>query len=138
MVAEARYDSAYTFIFSPRPGTRAALMRERWVDEGVVGERFERLKVVVERSALAKHEARIGLVEEALVEGPSKRDPSMLTGRTTQGKLVHFAPVGEVAPGSFASVRIDGAAPHHLRGTLLSVEPPSPRRRTPLKVTISA
>jgi tRNA-2-methylthio-N6-dimethylallyladenosine synthase len=138
VVAEAEYDSAYTFIFSPRPGTRAAEMREWFVDEGVIGERFERLKVVLERSSLAKNRARIGRVEEALVEGPSKRNPAVLTGRTRQGKLVHFAADGEVPVGSFAAVRIDSAAPHHLTGTQLTVELPVPRRRTPIRLTATA
>jgi tRNA-2-methylthio-N6-dimethylallyladenosine synthase len=134
VVAAAEYDSAYTFIFSPRPGTRAAEMRERFVGEEEIGERFERLKVVLERSSLAKNRARIGRVEEALVEGPSKRNRDVLTGRTRQGKLLHFAASGEVPVGSFAMVRIDTAAPHHLTGTQVSVEPPPPRRRTPLRV----
>ena len=57
----------------------------------VVAERFERLKTVIDRSALARHQARVGRSEEVLVEGVSRRDASMLTGRTRQGKLVHFA-----------------------------------------------
>src|SRR4051794_14885027 len=60
VVAEARYDSAYTFLFSPRPGTEAAAQVERFVPPAVAAERFERLRVVVERSALARHEARVG------------------------------------------------------------------------------
>jgi tRNA-2-methylthio-N6-dimethylallyladenosine synthase len=138
VVAAAEYDGAFTFIFSPRPGTRAAEMRERFVDEGVIGERFERLKVVLERSSLAKNRARIGRVEEALVEGPSRRNPAMLTGRTRQGKLVHFAADGDVPVGSFAAVRIDSAAPHHLTGTQVTLELPVPRRRTPIRLTASA
>src|SRR3546814_16782606 len=67
---------------------------------------------------LAKHEARVGRVEEALVEGPSRKDPAILTGRTRQNKLVHFAS-DPIKPGSYATVRITGAAPHHLRGDLL-------------------
>ena len=94
VAAEAEYDSAYTFIFSPRPGTRAAAMEDRFVPVDVVAERFERLRVVVERSALAKHRGRIGRAEEVLVEGPSKRDALVTTGRTSQNKLVHFAPAG--------------------------------------------
>ncbi len=62
------------------------------------GERFERLRVVVERSALARHRARVGRVEEVLVEGPSKKDPPVVTGRTGQNKLVHFRPGRPVAP----------------------------------------
>ena len=63
--------------------------RSSWPPD-VIAERFERLRVVVERSALARHEARVGRVEEVLVEGPSKRDPAMTSGRTRQNKLVHF------------------------------------------------
>ncbi|MGA2037325.1 MAG: tRNA (N6-isopentenyl adenosine(37)-C2)-methylthiotransferase MiaB [Acidimicrobiales bacterium] len=131
VVAQAEYDSAYTFIFSPRPGTRAAAMEDRFVSDEVVAERFERLRVVVERSALARHTARVNKVEEVLVEGPSKRDSSKLSGRTRQNKLVHFSPnaagagiSGLVAAGSYAMVRITGAAPHHLRGKLVSTTEP--------------
>jgi len=122
VVAEAQYDSAYTFQFSPRPGTEAASIADRLVAPEVVAERFERLRVVVERSALAKHEARVGRVEEVLVEGPSRKDPTTLTGRTRQNKLVHFAAAGRpLAPGSFATVEVTSAAPHHLGGTLVEV-----------------
>jgi tRNA-2-methylthio-N6-dimethylallyladenosine synthase len=131
VAAAAEYDSAYTFVFSPRPGTRAAAAPERFVPEAVVAERFERLRVVVERSALLRHQARVGRVEEVLVEGPSKRDPRVLSGRTRQNKLVHFDPptAGACAPGAYARVRVTGAAPHHLRGELVDVGPPTPRVR---------
>ncbi|MHB1781456.1 MAG: tRNA (N6-isopentenyl adenosine(37)-C2)-methylthiotransferase MiaB [Acidimicrobiales bacterium] len=124
VVAEAGYDSAYTFIFSPRPGTRAAGMLDEAVPDPVVADRFARLTAVVERSALVRHGARVGVVEEVLVEGPSKKDPEVLTGRTRQGKLVHFAPVEGamgLGPGSFASVRVTASAPHHLAGELVAV-----------------
>src|SRR4051794_22959578 len=58
VAAAAEYDFAYTFIFSPRPGTEAALMEDHFVDPAVAAERFERLRVVIERSALARHRAR--------------------------------------------------------------------------------
>ena len=135
VAAEASYDSTYTFIFSPRPGTRAAAMPERFVPGQVVAERFERLRVVVERSALTRHRARIGRVEEVMIEGPSKRDPSVITGRTAQNKLVHFRPPsgGGMAEGSYAEVRVTGAAPHHLTGELLAVTArPSHRVRIPV------
>jgi tRNA-2-methylthio-N6-dimethylallyladenosine synthase len=122
VTAEAAYDSAYTFIFSPRPGTRAAEMTDRFVDREVIAERFERLRVVVERSALARHRARLGRVEEVLVEGPSKRDPAVRTGRTRQNKLVHFAPDTDDGPpaGAYVKVVVTGAAPHHLSGELVT------------------
>ncbi|HUY20872.1 MAG TPA: tRNA (N6-isopentenyl adenosine(37)-C2)-methylthiotransferase MiaB [Acidimicrobiales bacterium] len=137
VAAEAAYDSAYTFIFSPRPGTRAAAMTDRFVPGDVVAERFERLRVVVERSALARHRARIGGVEEVLVEGPSRRDPGTVTGRTRQNKLVHFAPpaAGAPAEGSYAEVLVREAAPHHLRGVLVGVTAPARRR---IRIPVSA
>jgi tRNA-2-methylthio-N6-dimethylallyladenosine synthase len=136
VAAEAGYDSAYTFVFSPRPGTRAAAMTDAFVDDAVVAERFERLRVVVERSALARHHARVGRIEEVLVEGPSRRDPAMVTGRTRQNKLVHFAPPadGAVPAGSYAAVRVERAAPHHLVGRLVEVLTTPTRRRIPVAV----
>lgn len=121
VVAEAAYDSAYTFIFSPRAGTRAAEMTDRYVGADTVAERFERLRVVVERSALARHRARVGRVEEVLVEGPSKRDPMVRSGRTRQNKLVHFPPDADGGPptGAYVDVAVTGAAPHHLVGELV-------------------
>jgi tRNA-2-methylthio-N6-dimethylallyladenosine synthase len=135
VAAEASYDSAYTFIFSPRPGTRAAAMTDRFVPAPVVADRFERLRRVVERSALARHRARIGRVEGAVVEGPSKRDPSVVTGRTTQNKLVHFRPVGGNPPpaGSYADLLITDAAPHHLNGELLAITA-APSHRVRIRV----
>jgi tRNA-2-methylthio-N6-dimethylallyladenosine synthase len=134
VAAEAEYDSAYTFIYSPRPGTEAAERVDDFVAPDVVADRFERLRVVVERSALARHEARVGRVEEVLVEGPSRKDPAVLTGRTRQNKLLHFAS-GPIRAGSYATVRVTGAAPHHLRGDLLEVTAgPTHRTRLPLLV----
>ena len=133
VVAEAQYDSAYTFIYSPRPGTEAADRVAEFVDPAVVGERFDRLRVVVERSALAKHEARVGRVEEILVEGPSKRDPAVISGRTAQNKLVHVPGDAGLRPGAFAEVRIVSAGPHFLRGELIEITA-RPRHRTRIPV----
>jgi tRNA-2-methylthio-N6-dimethylallyladenosine synthase len=134
VVAEAAYDSAYTFIFSPRPGTRAAAMADRFVAPEVISARFERLKAVVDRSSLARHQARVGRSEEVLVEGVSRRDESMLTGRTRQGKLVHFAPTAPgagpaPAAGALARVTVTAGHPHHLTGRLDQVTA-APRHRT--------
>jgi tRNA-2-methylthio-N6-dimethylallyladenosine synthase len=123
VAAEAEFDSAYTFVFSPRPGTRAASMTEHFLSAEVTAERMVRLRNVVERSALIKHSERVGRVEEVVVEGPSKRNQSITTGRTGQNKLVHFVvPDGRsVASGSYAEVRVTDAARHHLTGDLLEV-----------------
>jgi tRNA-2-methylthio-N6-dimethylallyladenosine synthase len=134
VVAEAEFDSAYTFVFSPRPGTRAAAMEEAFVPPDVVADRFERLRGVVERAALRRNRARVGRTEEVLVEGPSRRDPAALTGRTRQGKLVHFAPDGGgPPPGAFCDVVVTAAAPHHLVGDLVRLTaPPVHRRHIPV------
>ena len=116
VAAAAEYDYAYTFIFSPRPGTEAAAMDADFVDPAVASERFERLRVVVERSAVAKHEARVGRIEEVLVEGPSKKDPGVMSGRTRQNKLVHFVAPRPLRAGSYATVEVTRAAAHHLIG----------------------
>ncbi len=121
VAAEAEYDSAYTFIFSPRPGTEAAEHVDDFVAADVVAERFERLRHVVERSALRRHEARIGRTEEVLVEGPSRKDDGVLTGRTAHNKLVHFRSAAPIRIGSYATVEVTGAAPHHLRGELRDI-----------------
>jgi tRNA-2-methylthio-N6-dimethylallyladenosine synthase len=134
VVAEAGYDSAYTFVFSPRPGTEAFAMTDAFVPAEVVAERFERLRVVVERSGLARHRARIGRTEEVVVEGPSRKDPAVLTGRTRQNKLVHFPSPAPLAAGTFALVTVTAAAPHHLTGDLVEVTA-RPRHRTRIPVT---
>jgi tRNA-2-methylthio-N6-dimethylallyladenosine synthase len=137
VVAEAGYDSAYTFIFSPRPGTEAAARDDRFVAPEVAADRFERLAVVVERSALACHRDRVGRTEEVLVEGPSKKDASVVSGRTRQNKLVHFSPCDGVPlrAGSFARVRITSAASHFLRGELVEMTD-APRHRTRIPVAV--
>jgi len=135
VVDAAAYDSAYTFIFSPRPGTPAAEMVDDFVAPEVAQARMARLTDVVERHALERHEARVGRIEEVLVEGPSKKDPSKASGRTRQNKLVHFAADGVAArPGTYATVEITGAAPHWLRGRLVDVvaAAAAPRVRIPV------
>ncbi|MBK9178860.1 MAG: MiaB/RimO family radical SAM methylthiotransferase [Acidimicrobiales bacterium] len=137
VVAAAEYDSAYTFVFSPRPGTEAAARTDLFVPAEVTADRFARLRVVVERSALAKHRDRVGRVEEVVVEGPSRKDAGVLTARTGQNKLVHLVSERPIRPGTSAEVRITGAAPHHLTGDLLGVTA-QPTHRTRIAVGVSA
>jgi tRNA-2-methylthio-N6-dimethylallyladenosine synthase len=134
VVAACEFDSAYTFIFSPREGTRGALMSAQFIPEDVIKSRFERLKKVLDRSALRKHEARVGRREEVLVEGPSRRNERMLSGRTRQGKLIHFAQVDEsLRAGSLVMVDVTHGAPYHLLGEYVStVRAPRHKVRIPL------
>jgi tRNA-2-methylthio-N6-dimethylallyladenosine synthase len=137
--AEARFDSAYTFEFSPRPGTEAAELVDRFVDPAVVRDRFARLDVIAKRNAHANHEARVGRTEECLVEGPSKRDASHISARTRQNKLIHFAASTDHStankPGSLVTVEVTSAAPYHLRGELREVlRGPKHKTKIPLLV----
>ncbi len=144
VAAEARYDSAFTFIFSARPGTAAADMGDRFVPHDVSVDRYERLRRVIERSSRLANEARIGRVEEVVVEGPSKKDPSVTTGRSRRNTLAHFpTPSGPAPqPGTYAQVEVTAAAANFLQGTLVDVEvPPAPaasappaRRRIPVAI----
>jgi tRNA-2-methylthio-N6-dimethylallyladenosine synthase len=113
-------------------------MEDDFIPPEVISGRFERLKAVVDRSSLARHQARVGRTEELLVEGVSRRDESMLSGRTRQGKLVHFAPTspgmsGTPTAGALARVTITAGHPHHLSGRLVEVTArPRHRVRIPL------
>ncbi len=136
VVAEAQFDSAYTFIFSPRPGTRAASMAEQFVAPEVITERFERLCAVLDRSGLAKHEARVGQIEEVLVEGPSKRNEELVSGRTRQGKLMHVTGTNNVRAGSVITAKVTHGAPHHLIGEWIETIR-GPRHKVHLAVSAS-
>jgi tRNA-2-methylthio-N6-dimethylallyladenosine synthase len=134
VAAEAEYDSAYTFIFSPRPGTEAAGWADRFVDKDVCAERFERLRRVVERSALRRHASRVGRVEEVLVEGPSKKGAAgTWSGRTRQNKLVHLEG-DNLRAGMLVEALIEHAAPHFLKGKLVRlVAQPRHRELIPVR-----
>jgi len=113
VVEEVAFDGAFTFVFSPRAGTEAAAMDEQ-VPEEVKRDRIERLIDVVQRVAADRNAERIGGIEEVLVEGTSRTDPSLLRGRTRRNTTVNFA--GTAAPGELVDVRIDGATSTTLRG----------------------
>ncbi|MDQ3660623.1 MAG: tRNA (N6-isopentenyl adenosine(37)-C2)-methylthiotransferase MiaB [Actinomycetota bacterium] len=121
LVAQARFDQAYTFQYSARPMTAAADMPGHLPKE-VVQERFERLVALQEEISAERNDRMVGRIEEIVVEGPSKRDPSQKNGRTRTNKLVIFT--GEDSPeGSRRSVHITGAGAHHLKGELVSRPP---------------
>jgi len=133
VAAEARYDGAFTFVYSPRPGTEAGDMVDRFVDHEVAVERMARLRQVVERSSLLGNQARIGRTEEVLVFGPSKRDPERLSGRTRQNRLVHFLPPTPLRAGTYVQVRIVDATTTSLLGEFVDVvATPAHRTRIPV------
>ena len=116
-VEEVGYDGAFTFVYSPRQGTEAASMPDQ-VPEDVKRERIEQLIDVVQRVAEARNRERVGRVEEVLVEGPSRTDPALRSGRTRRNTTVNF--VGTAAPGELVHVTIEAATSTTLRGTQLA------------------
>ncbi len=113
VVEHVGYDSAYTFVYSPRAGTEAASMPDQ-IPHEVKIERMERLVDLTQRIARDRNEARIGMVEEVLVEGPSRTDPAILRGRTRRNTTVNFT--GSAAPGDLVGVLVEGATSTTLRG----------------------
>ncbi|MEC7845143.1 MAG: tRNA (N6-isopentenyl adenosine(37)-C2)-methylthiotransferase MiaB [Actinomycetota bacterium] len=132
VAAQAEFDSAFTFVFSPRPGTEAAEMVQEYCDPKVVVERYERLRAVIQRSGMIKHQERIGKEEKVIIEGISKKDPTLLSGRTRQNKLVHF-PASHLPDGTLAIAKVTSAAPNYLMGELVEVLE-RPRRKTRIPV----
>ena len=120
VVEAVGFDSAFTFVYSPRVGTEAAEMPDQ-VPEELKRERMERLVEVVQRGAAVRNEGRVGLVEEVLVEGPSRTDPALLRGRTRRNTTVNFT--GTAAPGDMVPVTIEGATSTTLRGRETTLVP---------------
>ena len=114
VVEDVRYDSAFTFVFSPRRGTTAALIEDGLVPHPVKVERMERLVAMVQQHARERAQRFIGRTLEVLVEGPSRTDPERLRGRTRHNKVVNFA--GLAAPGELTDVEIHAATSQTLSG----------------------
>ena len=101
---EIRYDSAYTFIYSKRSGTPAAKMEDQ-VPDALKHERLEQLMAVQNDISREINDQFLDTVQEIMVEGPSKNDDAMWSGRTRTNKLVIF-PHGAEQPGDFVNVKI--------------------------------
>jgi tRNA-2-methylthio-N6-dimethylallyladenosine synthase len=119
LAQEAGFDGAFTFVYSPRPGTPAAELADATPQEEKL-ERLQRLNALLERQARAANEAMVGSIQRVLVEGPSKKDPRELAARTGNNRAVHF-PAPSPPPRGFVDVRITAALAHSLRGELAHV-----------------
>jgi tRNA-2-methylthio-N6-dimethylallyladenosine synthase len=113
VVEEVGFDGAFTFVYSPRQGTEAAVMSEQVPDEVKQG-RIERLVDVVQHVAHVRNQDRVGRIEQVLVEGPSRTDAFVLRGRTRRNTTVTFT--GSAAAGEIVDVHIEGASSQTLRG----------------------
>lgn len=132
VVEAVGFDQAFTFQYSPRPGTPAALLENEFVPEDVVAARYHALEALVRRQSLENHQRMVGQTCELLVESPSKTNPDRYSGRTRQNQLVHFPAPGRdadgmlaYAPGDFVTVRISEATANYMLG-----EAPLAIRRT--------
>jgi tRNA-2-methylthio-N6-dimethylallyladenosine synthase len=110
---QARFDAAFTFQYSTRPGTPAATYDDQ-VPKAVVQERFDRLVDLQEQISLEKNERLVGDRVEVLIEGEGRK--GNLKGRTRTNKLVHLD--ADLRPGQFADVDITAAHPHYLDARL--------------------
>jgi tRNA-2-methylthio-N6-dimethylallyladenosine synthase len=121
IVREARFAGAFTFQYSPRPGTPAAAMADQ-IPAEVVAQRYARLVSVVEECSLAGNRELVGSPVELLVaagEGRKDANTHRMSGRARDGRLVHFTPAGPavsgaVRPGDVVATRVTYGAPHHL------------------------
>ncbi len=130
LVERVRFDNLYSFVYSPRPHTAAALREEEWgrVPYAVQVERLERLQAL-QRAVSAEIMARaVGSEVEVLVEGPS-HDGARRCGHTPENRMVNFD--GTAAAGALVRVRVEGASPASLSGRQTAVlsEPPAARVR---------
>jgi tRNA-2-methylthio-N6-dimethylallyladenosine synthase len=123
VVRAARFDSAYTFQYSPRPGTRAAGFADH-VPKDVVQERFDRLVILQEAFSLERSRERLGRIEELLIEGGGKKGDTT-QGRTRTNRIVHLEE--RIDPGTFVHARVTEAHPHHLVGDPAAPNDPGPR-----------
>jgi tRNA-2-methylthio-N6-dimethylallyladenosine synthase len=121
LIDDVGFDQSFSFIYSRRPGTPAANLPDDTTD-AVKHERLARLQSAINASAKQIAESMVGTVQNVLVEGPSKRDPDELTGRTENMRFVNFAaPASLIGPdliGRFVDVRITQAMSNSLRGRL--------------------
>jgi tRNA-2-methylthio-N6-dimethylallyladenosine synthase len=116
LVEDVRFDGAFSFIYSPRPGTPAADLP----DDTPQAVKLERLQLLQKRLQELSEEysrAMVGTRQRVLVEGPSKKDPAELAGRTDNNRVVNFPGDARLA-GHFVAVDIVQALPHSLRGAV--------------------
>jgi tRNA-2-methylthio-N6-dimethylallyladenosine synthase len=113
VVEQVSYDSAFTFVFSPRRGTLAAELEDH-LPHPVKRERMDRLVEAVQRHAAERAQRFVGRTVEVLVEGPSRTDPDRLRGRTRHNKTINFA--GLAAPGELTDVEVTSATSTTLAG----------------------
>ena len=120
LIDDVGYDTSFSFIFSPRPGTPAANLHDDTPHE-VKLKRLQQLQARLEENVRRISESRVGTIQRILVEGPSRKDPNELMGRTACNRIVNFpaGPQRDRLIGQMLDVRITSALPHSLRGEVV-------------------
>lgn len=116
LVQEIEFDQSFSFIYSPRPGTPAANLPDE-TPYKVKQARLQRLQSVLQNNAIRIARQMVGTQQRILVDGPSKKDPAILAGRTENNRIVNFAGSQDLI-GQFIDVNITEALPNSLRGEL--------------------
>jgi tRNA-2-methylthio-N6-dimethylallyladenosine synthase len=116
LIDEVAFDSSFSFIYSPRPGTPAAELADSTPYETKLA-RLQRLQASLEVHAQSISSRMVGTRQRVLVEGPAKRDPRQLAGRTNNNRIVNFSGAPRLT-GEFVDVTITAALPHSLRGEI--------------------
>ena len=117
VVNEVGFENAFMFMYSKRSGTPAATMEEQ-VDEQVKSERLQKLMRLQNYKAKEESQKYLGKTVKVLVEGPSRKNPEMLTGRTSTHKIVLFKSPGTDLKGKFVNTKIYEAKTWTLYGEL--------------------
>jgi tRNA-2-methylthio-N6-dimethylallyladenosine synthase len=120
LAGDIGFDASFSFLYSPRPGTPAAELPDP-TPQDVKLQRLRRLQAQLEAQSRAISERMVGTLERVLVEGPSKKNPAELAGRTGNNRVVNFPGTSDLL-GRFVEVEITSALPHSLRGELLNAK----------------
>jgi tRNA-2-methylthio-N6-dimethylallyladenosine synthase len=118
LIADVGFDASFSFVYSARPGTPAANLADDTPQADKM-QRLYRLQALINEQAAAISAAMVGSVQRVLVEGPSKKDPNELMGRTENNRIVNF-PAPARLIGQFVAVTITQANPHSLRGEVVT------------------
>jgi tRNA-2-methylthio-N6-dimethylallyladenosine synthase len=125
LIRDIGFDSCFSFVFSPRPGTPAAALHDD-TPQSLKLERLQQLQALIEENVQRISASRVGTVQRILVEGPSRKNAQELMGRTECNRIVNFdgGPLSARLVGQLIHVRITQALPHSLRAEVLTVDSP--------------
>ena len=125
LIRDVGFDSCFSFVFSPRPGTPAAALHDD-TPQSLKLERLQQLQALIEENVQRISASRVGTVQRILVEGPSRKNAQELMGRTECNRIVNFdgGPLSARLVGQLIDVRITQALPHSLRAEVLTADSP--------------